>query len=174
MDFKNIKLEDYQPNCQLERIGLNLSNELEREQIFFRLNQRIVGPAIILSEGVIPYLSEQSVCSLANAIHRQSNFKLWISEYYAPEIYPRFQDKKFKAMLGDSPFQFFPSHWFEFFESNGWNQKEIKYLYDVAKQNHRQLPLPWWASVIKLFLSDHMISGVRKLSAYIIFEKHGE
>lgn len=109
MEFKNIKLKDYQPNFKLERIGLNLSHQTEREQIFSALNERIVSPAIVLTEGVIPYLSEESVCSLASSINKQSNFKLWISEYYGPEMYARFQNKKFKAMLGESPFQFFPT-----------------------------------------------------------------
>lgn len=171
MEFKNIKLKDQQPNFPLERIGLDLSNQTEREQIFNALNERTMGPAIILTEGVIPYLSEESVCSLATAIHKQSNFKLWISEYYAPEMYPRFQNKKFKAMLGESPFKFFPSNWFSFFEGCGWNQKEIAYLYDIAKQNRRKFPLPWWAAIMKLFLGEKMMSGVSKLSAYVVFEK---
>lgn len=174
MEFKNIKLKDQQPNFQLERIGLDLSHLSEREKIFNDLNERILGPAIVLTEGVIPYLSEESVCSLAKAIHKQSNFKLWISEYYAPEIYPRFQNKKFKAMLGESPFQFFPSDWHVLFEKCGWNQKEIRYLYDVAKQNGRKFPLPWWASVMKLFLGEKMMSGIRKLSAYIVVENNAE
>lgn len=172
MEFKNIKLKDHQPNFQLERIGLDVSNEIEREKAFNALNKRIDGDAIILTEGLIPYLSENEVNSLAKAIKKQSNFTLWIAEYYAPEVYPRFQDKKFKAMLGRSPFQFFPSDWFAFFENCGWIKKEIRYLYDVAKENNRKFPLPWWASFLKLLIGEERImSGVKKLSAYIVFEK---
>jgi len=171
MNFKNVKLRDHQPNFQLERIGLDLSHQAKREEIFSALNERIIGPAIMLTEGVIPYLSEESVSGLAGAIHRQSNFKLWICEYYAPEIYPRFQDKRFKAMLGEAPFQFFPSNWFEFFKNCGWNQKEVTYLYDVAKQNRRNFPLPWWASLMKLVFGEKMMSRIRKMSTYVVFER---
>lgn len=171
MDFKNIKLKDHQPNFNLERIGLDLSDQTKREEIFCALNERIIGPAIILTEGVIPYLNEESVRGLATAINKQSNFKSWICEYYAPEMYPRFQDKKFKAMLGESPFQFFPSNWFAFFESCGWRQEQITYLYDIAKKNRRNFPIPWWASLMKLFLGEKMMSRIQKMSAYVVLEK---
>ena len=172
MEFKNTKLKDHKPNFQLERIGLDLSHQVEREIIFDALNERIIGPAIILTEGVIPYLSEKSVCSLAKSIHEQSNFKLWISEYYSPELYPRFQNKKFKAMLGESPFQFFPSDWYVFFENCGWKKREIQYLYDVAKQNNRKFPLPWWAALLTLLIGEkRMMSRIRQMSGYVVFEK---
>lgn len=171
VDFKNTRLEGYQPNFELERIGLDLSDEAEREEIFHALNERIRAPAIILTEGVIPYLSEESVSSLAISLTKQSNFKLWISEYYSPELYPRFQHRKFQERLGDSPFQFFPTDWFSFFKHCGWNPREVTYLYDIAKQNQRDFPLPWWARFIKLFLGEKMMHGVQKMSAYVVFEK---
>lgn len=171
--LKKEKLKEQKPRCKLERIGLNLANEAERKKLFDELNHR-VAPALILTEGVIPYLDEPSVSSLANDIKDQSNFKLWITEYYSPEVYPRYQSPKFKSLLGDSPFQFFPSHWFSFFENCGWIQKEMKYLFDVAEKHNRQFPLPWWASLLRCIIGEkRMMKNIRKFSAYIVFEKKG-
>lgn len=172
IELKNEKLKDQKSKCQLERIGLNLSHQTEREKLFGELNHRI-GPALILTEGVIPYLNEDAVSSLATDIKNQSNFKLWIAEYYSPEAYPRYQSSKFKSLLGDSPFQFFPRDWFSFFEDCGWTQKETHYLYDEAEKHNRKFPLPWWALILKSIIGEkRMMKDIRKFSAYIVFEKN--
>lgn len=172
IELKNTKLHDQKPKCKLERIGFNLSNQTDRQKLFSELNNRI-GPALILTEGVTPYLSEGSVRSLANDIQAQSNFKLWIAEYYSPDLYPRYQSPKFKSLLGDSTFQFFPADWFSFFNDCGWTQKEKHYLYDEAEKHKRKFPLPWWASILRTIIGEkRMMKSIRKFSAYIIFEKN--
>lgn len=173
VDFKNEKLAGKAPHCKLERIGLDLSDHAKRKKLFDELNAK-VGPAIILTEGVIPYLDETAVGSLARDIYDQPNFELWISEYYSPEIYPRFQARKFKDSLGDSSFRFFPSDWFAFFEDRGWTQKEIRYLYDEAAGHGRKFPLPRWVSLLKFVFGERRIAArVRRLTAYVVFEKTG-
>jgi methyltransferase (TIGR00027 family) len=171
IELKNEKLGDQIPKCKIERIGLNLADQDERKRLFAELNDRVT-PALILTEGVIPYLSEVSVDNLANDIHQQSNFKLWITEYYSPAIYPRYQSPEFKRLLGDSPFQFFPSDWFAFFESCGWTKKEMRYLLDEAEKHDRRFPLPWWGSLLKFVAGKKTIMGkIRVLQAYIVLEK---
>lgn len=169
--LKNEKLKEKKLNCKLERIGLNLSNQIDRKILFDELNRR-VGPAIILTEGLIPYLTESAVNSIANDIIAQSSFELWITEYYSPEVYPRYQSPKFQNLLGESRFQFFPADWFSFFENGGWVKKEMKYLYDEAIRHNRKFPLPWWASFLRfIFGEERMMKNIRKFSAYIVLEK---
>lgn len=171
IELKNSRLKQYSPNCRLERIGIDLSDLTERKKVFAELNNRS-GPALILTEGVIPYLDEAAVSSLANEIKQQSRFKLWITEYYSPEVYPRYQSPKFNKRLGSSPFQFFPVDWLAFFEQHGWKQKEIKYLHDEALKHKRKFPLPWWASALRFIVGEkRIIHKVRKYSAYLVFEK---
>ncbi len=171
IEFKNDKLKDQTANCELERIAVDLSDRSECVRIFSEINDRS-GSAIILTEGVIPYLTEELVSSLAKDIHHQPNFELWIAEYYAPEMYARYQSPGFKNLLGDAPFRFFPANWFSFFENNGWNRKEIQYLHDVAAKHNRKFPLPWWASVIRTIIGEkRMMKTMRKYFAYIVFEK---
>ncbi|TCV79008.1 class I SAM-dependent methyltransferase [Sulfurirhabdus autotrophica] len=172
IELKNEKLKNQKPKCKLQRTGLNLTDQVERAKLFRALNHR-VGPALILTEGVIPYLTEDSVSSLAKDIKDQSNFKLWLAEYYSPEVYPRYQSLKFRNLLGDAPFQFFPEDWFSFFEDCGWTQKEMQYLHDEAEKHNRKFPLPWWATILRVFIGEKRIMrGARKFSAYIVFEKN--
>lgn len=170
IELKNRRLQNENPKCDLERIGFDLSNRSERQRIFTDLNRR-TGPAIILTEGVIPYLTESLVTDLANDLKTHSNFKLWIAEYYSPQIYPRYQSTEFRKLLGDSPFQFFPADWFSHFENSGWTKKEMRYLYDEAEKLGRKFPLPWWASLLKFVVGQEKIIHNTRVSAYIVYEK---
>ncbi len=171
IELKNERLHDQPPKCRLERIGLDLANSTERRELLAELNSRI-GPALVLTEGVTPYLDEDSVRGLAGDLQSQSNIQLWINEYYAPEVYPRFQSQKHRDLMGNSPFQFFPSDWFSFFEECGWTRKEMQYLYDEAIQRNRSFPLPRWATWLKYILGkDNMMKRIRTFTAYTVLEK---
>ena len=171
IEFKNQKLQEQKPNCQLECIALDLSNHDKRKALFKELNARI-GPALVLCEGVIMYLDEEMVGSLAQDIKEQSNFKLWITNYYSVEIYKIYQSPRFKNLLSKAPFLFYPSDWFSFFKKHGWIQKEILYLYDIAKEHKRSFPLPWWTLPMKCIIGEKkMMKKIRKYIAFVVFEK---
>ncbi len=171
IEMKNIKLKDEKPNCRLKRIAVDLSNGDERRKIFADLN-READSAILITEGVIPYLSEEVVSELAKDLKIQDNFKYWISEYYSPKIYPRFQAQNFRKLFGSSPMQFFPTDWFSFFKTNGWINKEMIYLYDESEKVGRKFPLPRWVSILKLLIGEKKIIENIRLSAYSILEKN--
>jgi methyltransferase (TIGR00027 family) len=170
VEMKNEKLKDQKPNCSLERISLDLSNRELRRKMFTELNAR-VGPAIILTEGVIPYLSEPLVAELAEDIRALPNFKLWIAEYYAPELYRRFQAPAFKKSLGNSPFQFFPPDWFGFFKTHGWTVKENEYLYDEGTRSGRSFPLPAVIAFLKRFANPEKFAKRLRMQSYVVFKK---
>ncbi len=172
IEYKNQKLQEQKPKCKLERIACDLSNHDKRKTLFKELNARI-GPALVLCEGVIMYLDEEAVGSLAQDIKEQSNFKLWIADYYSVEIYKIYQSSKFTNLLSNAPFLFYPSDWFAFFKEHGWIQKEILYLYDIAKAHKRSFPLPWWALPMKFLVGEkRMMKKIRKYTAFVVFEKH--
>ncbi len=169
--LKNEKLKNEVPICQLQRIGLDLANKEVRSKTLARLN-RECGKTLILTEGVIPYLSEAAVAELASELRDQANFELWITEYYSPEVYRVFQSPQMKRLLGDSPFVFFPKDWFGFFRNCGWQQKEICYLFDEGKKHDRQFPLPWFPDLLrKIFGEEFMAKRIRQSFAYVVFEK---
>ncbi len=171
LEFKEQKLKGQKPKCKLQRIACDLSNHAQRKALFKKLDTRI-SPALVLCEGVIMYLDEEGVGALSEDIKEQSNFKLWIVDYYSTEIYKIYQSPRFKNLLSNAPFLFYPSDWFSFFKEYGWIQKEILYLYDIAKEHKRSFPLPWWAVPIKFILGEkRMMKKIKKYTAFVVFEK---
>jgi methyltransferase (TIGR00027 family) len=167
INFKNAKLAQYSPQCKLHRLAVDLSKDSERAATFATLNEQ-VDSALILTEGVVPYLTEDQVAALAHDLKHQPNFSQWISEYYAPKAYPRFQGEAFKKKLGSAQFKFFPPDILAFYAATGWKVQNEYYLYDEGLKVNRPFPLPWWGKlIVKVFGEKGAIENMR-VSAYVL------
>jgi len=158
------------PTCQVTRIAVDLSNDNERKKLFLELG-RHCGRALIITEGVIPYLSEDQTTALARDLFEQPKFAYWIAEYFSPEVYRYLQNGRQLKKMQNAPLQFFPINWFGFFERNGWRPKTIRYTAEESLRLHRSMPMPWFAFLFKLLASKAMIEKSKKMTGYVIFEK---
>jgi hypothetical protein len=66
IEFKEKRLASEKPRCQLERVKLDLANVSERRQMFATINAR-AKKVLVLTEGIVPYLSIEEVGSLARS-----------------------------------------------------------------------------------------------------------
>jgi len=140
------------PGVLLDRFPLDLSHREKRQELFSTLGSQSK-KALILTEGVIPYLTEEQVATLAQDLHAQTSFQSWVAEYYAPELYRYFRSKQRLKQMKNAPFQFFPTEWFAFFKAHGWIPQEVKYLPKEGLKLNRGMPHPWWARIFTLFMS---------------------
>lgn len=170
IDYKTEKLSTVTPVCKLTRISVDLSEALQREQCLTQLNQQ-VQTALVLTEGVVPYLTEEQVRALALDLKKQSNFLYWIAEYYSPKLYPRFQADSFKKQMGSAHFRFFPPECLSFYKSTGWNQKDLYYLNIEGEKLGRRFPLPWWAEIFRLFANKSKLAEKLNLTGYVLLER---
>jgi len=167
---KESTLKSETPSCQLTRIAVDLSNDNERKKLFGELASQS-GKALIITEGVIPYLSEDQTAALACDLFDQPNFVYWIAEYFAPEVYRYLQTRRQSEKMKNAPFQFFPINWFGFFERNGWKPRTIRYTSEESIRLNRAVPMPWFAFLFKLLASKAVIEKSKKMTGYIVFEK---
>jgi methyltransferase (TIGR00027 family) len=170
--FKQEQLRDEKPRCQLERVALDLSNDKARREFFAKINSQ-PGKILVLTEGVIPYLSEAHVALLADDLAAQSQFHFWIVDYFSHDT------KKFRhevqRKMPNAPFLFWPIDWFGFFKSHGWIPKEIRYLALEGERVKRPIPLPWIPRVI-LGLLGYLAPRARfiaykKFAGYVLLER---
>ncbi|MCB0371039.1 MAG: class I SAM-dependent methyltransferase, partial [Bdellovibrionales bacterium] len=119
IEFKEKILMNEKPKCKLERIRLDLSNSEERKSLFNSINQR--GKKIlILTEGVVIYLSNSAAAELATDLYFFDNFKLWIVDYISPEAAAYRDRRQSQNKMKNAALLFSPKNWFEFFENQGW------------------------------------------------------
>lgn len=143
IDLKNDKLKNEKPKCVLERISLDLSIESVRDH-FLKEVSSTSKKVLVMTEGVVPYLSNEDAKSLALALHAQDNFAFWITEYYSPEILKFLRTPKRLKQMKNAPFLFYPENWFSFFKECGWDQYETKFFAVESEKLGRTPPTPGW------------------------------
>ena len=169
IEYKSEKLKNERTTCRLERVSLDLSN-IDERQIFFNKVNKDAKKTLILTEGVIPYLSEAEVSSLASDLYAQNSFLFWIAEYYSHEMYKHLRNSKKNKEMLNSPFKFFPNNWFNFFNERSWQEREIFYLIEEGRKLGRSFPIPWWARVLHFITPNQRLEQFQKMSAYVLFQ----
>jgi methyltransferase (TIGR00027 family) len=171
IDYKEQKLANEKPKCQLTRIRLDLADEKARRASFSDINENAGKSVLVLTEGVIPYLTEDHVSALARDLHSQDRFHYWVAEYYSPRVWRYLRSKRMRRQMRNAPFQFFPADWFGFFAKAGWNERETRYLPVESQRLGRPIPAPWWTVLLTRFMPAEKRESLRKLSGYLLLER---
>ena len=141
LEYKQEHLGREQAPCSLERIKLDLANVTARREVFADLGRR-VKKALIVSEGLIIYLSREEVAALAADLAGPSSFRSWILDLTSPALL-RMLKKGMGAHLerAGAPLKFGPEEGPDFFLRYGWKAVHAQSLAHVAARVRR---LPLW------------------------------
>ncbi len=170
--FKEERLQHQSPRRRLSRLKRDLANKTEREQVLADANAR-AKKILVLTEGVVPYLSEEDVASLAGELKSLDRVAYWVVDYISA-IASKYRPRQMKRKMQNAPFKFEPEDWFGFFERHGWRSKEMRYFADEADRLKRPLQFPLWIKLIWVvrakFLSKQRRKFFRKLAGYALLE----
>jgi methyltransferase (TIGR00027 family) len=170
VDHKEAMLAKEAPKCRLERVRLDLADRGKRKELLAALANR-GKKALVLTEGVIPYLSEEQVSGLAEDLHQHGSFRYWIAEYIAPQAYRFLQSRKRARQMRNAPFRFYPADWLGFFQQRGWRKQEIKFLLDESLKVNRVPPRPWWLALVSWFADKDKLRERMRFMAYVLLER---
>ena len=132
IDVKNEQLAEDRPNCRLERFAFDLTDRARRRELFNDVSKG-ASKLLVITECVIPYLTEADVAELADDLRGLETACDWIVDCLPYQLI--LHDRAPKAV-----FKFRPSDWFGFFNAHGWRVKEISYLSEAAKRLGRPFP----------------------------------
>ncbi len=169
IEFKEKQLGDERARCSLERVGLDLRDAVARRELLERMASGAKS-ALVLTEGVVPYLSCDETAALAADLLAQPTFNFWVLDYFSPQLLALRDRSKRSEQMARAPFKFRPDDWNGFFAERGWLVKEMRYLGDVGRRLGRPAPLPWWVRLIMPLLSKR--KAIRRLTGYAILRKH--
>ena len=147
--FKAGKLAGEHPACQLERIALDLSDRNARRQLLGTLTTRGRN-VLVITEGLLIYLSEPAVSSLAEDLTSTSSVRWWIFEIVKAALLQRLQRTMGKRLAeqANAPLQFGPAEGPAYFEQFGWRVVESASMLRTAAKLHR---LPWYLRPLTFF-----------------------
>jgi methyltransferase (TIGR00027 family) len=136
LDYKEIVLRDERPVCALERIRLDLSDLSKRQELFARLGQS-AKRVLIITEGLMIYLTPEAVGELAADLSAPASFHSWIVDIASPGLLRMLRKRMASQLKEAAPFKFAPEEGPVFFAQRGWKPVEVQSLLKNAARLKR-------------------------------------
>jgi methyltransferase (TIGR00027 family) len=168
LDYKEKLLAGERPACALERIRLDLSDTAARREVFARLG-REANRVLILTEGLLIYLSEEEVASLATDVAAPASFQRWVIDLASPGLLRMLQRTVgVQTGQGGAPLKFGPKEGPGFFTRAGWKPADVRSLLHTAAGLKR---LSFWMRLLALFPASNGAQGSRPWGGVCLLAK---
>lgn len=168
LTYKEEILANERPACALERVRLDLSDENARRALFAELDRR-ANKILVLTEGLLIYLSAEEVAALARDLAAGAHFQRWILELSSPGLLKMMQKTTGKELSQvGAPFKFAPAEGPAFFAQHGWEPVEVKGLLKTATKFKRP---PFFLRLLGLLPEQKKPAGNRPWSGVCLFKK---
>lgn len=137
LTYKEKILEKEKPSCALERVRLDLSDQNARRALFADLNRR-ANKILIVTEGLLIYLSAEQVAALAEELAGSSHIERWVTDVVSPGLLRMMQRTTGKNLSEvGAAFKFAPAEGPAFFTSHGWVPADVQGLLKTATRFKR-------------------------------------
>ena len=150
LDEKVEVLASAKPACVIERVAVDLADDRARASLFDRVaasHTRVV----VVTEGLLVYLDEARVASLADGLRARRPMRRWILESVAPEVLKRNMRAWGKVLAqANAEWKFARPDGFDFFRQRGWSTAENRPFMTEARRLGRdnEVPLAWLLGVL--------------------------
>ncbi len=140
LTYKEAMLAGEKPKCRLERVRLDLADRDARRELFQRLS-RDAAKALVISEGLLIYLTTEDVSSLARDLADAPAFQNWVIDIASPALLRMLQKKMGQQLAqGNSAMKFAPEKGADHFREHGWKPVQVQSMLHTAARLKR-LPL---------------------------------
>ena len=147
IEYKNDKLASVTPSCRLKRIVADLSLESERRKVFSEIALNGERP-LIVTEGLLNYLSETAVTGLSFDLAKYFVGAYWLMDFMAPDFFESFRaawteskNKFAEYETGETKFRFVADNGSRFFEPQGWSESMFQSFELGAQIIERPFPI---------------------------------
>ena len=174
LNYKTEALRNEKPVCRYEAVTLDLTDVQKRQALFAQLG---VGSsessrALIVSEGLLIYLTPEQVASLAADLHAQPSFHWWLIDLASPQLLKRMSQTWGKTLeASGAPFLFAPAEGTEFFRSSGWHEAVFRSTWEEAQRLKRTMKGAWLWNLIGRLYPKRIREGIRRFSGYVLLER---
>jgi methyltransferase (TIGR00027 family) len=124
--YKATKLDGHRPACVLERVAMDVTDRASRRRLFQRIGAA-AQQVLVITEGLLVYLTEEQVASLARDLHEQPQLQWWLCDIVSPIAL-----RVLAQLLGDSPrarhveLRFATEEGPGFFQPYGWECADFR------------------------------------------------
>ncbi len=168
LELKNSKLAGHEPRCKLERVAADLLNRASRDELFARYAAS-TRSILVITEGVIPFLSNEDAATLAGDLSAIPSIRFWIQDFdnAGKRSLPRGWAERLKA----APYRFQVTDWFEFFKLAGWRSSKLITSAEESERINRPYPWDFPFGLIMRTIPREMRQRILSLSGAVMMEK---
>lgn len=171
LDYKVEMMANEKPVCEYEAIRLDLREGPKRRALFTQLGSH-ARRILVVTEGLLIYLTPEQVGELARDLHEMPSFQWWLIDLANPmllKIMERSWGKSVQA--GNAPFLFAPANGTEFFRPFGWEELEFRSTMEEARRLKRQMRMMWLWRFLGSFSSAEKKKQMRRMSGIVLLER---
>lgn len=166
--YKESKLADARPQCRLERIALDLTDRAARHRLFEQLNEES-RQVLVITEGLLIYLTHEDVAALAEDLHAPPHFRWWIADVLTPELFEWLLKRQFKTFAtGSVRMHFAPPGGVAYFERFGWRAHTVRRMTVESRRLKRQMPRAWVFRLLSALSPKRVREQYSKFESYFL------
>ena len=166
--YKEEILANEKPVCQLECVRLDLADVRARRELFERVG-RDAHKVLILTEGLLIYLTADEVGALAQDLAAPPSFQRWVLDLASPGLLRLMQEKMGTQLdQAGAPFKFAPAEGPAFFTRHGWHPADVRSMLKTARRLKR---LPFLMRLIAMLPESKNPPPSRPWSGVCLMEK---
>jgi methyltransferase (TIGR00027 family) len=139
------------PRCRHEAIAADLADPAQRREVLARVGA-MGGRALVVTEGLLIYLTPHDVAALAADLHAQPSFRWWLTDLASPQLL-KWMEKSWGKHVreGNAPFRFAPADGSGFFARHGWREARWSSTMEDAHRLRREMRAAWlWRALGRL------------------------
>jgi methyltransferase (TIGR00027 family) len=170
-EYKASRMRDVKPVCNYEAIAADLTNTAMRDALFSQIGGAS-SKMLVITEGLLIYLSPEEVTALADALHSMRSARWWITDVASPMLLEWVRRSWGKSLeKGNAPFKFGPEDSAAFFGALGWKETVYRSQVEEARRLHREMRGMWFWRFVTRFMSAKRQAAGRKMSGVILLER---
>jgi O-methyltransferase involved in polyketide biosynthesis len=171
LSYKTETLRDAAPVFRYEAASADLTDASARAALFARLGAEGRN-ALVVTEGLLIYLSAEQVGALARDLHAVPSFRWWLIDLASPallQIMTRMWGRSVRD--ANAPFRFAPAEGTAFFRQFGWREVQFRSAMHEARRLRREMRMMWlWRSLAR-FRSRAKREEIQRLSGIVLLER---
>lgn len=172
LDYKLETLRDEKPVVRYEAVRLDLTDAARRRALFAQVGSES-SRVLVLSEGLLIYLTPDDVAGLARDLHAPRNFRWWVIDLASPTLLKWMSRSWGKGVeAGNAPFRFAPEESTKFFEPCGWREEQFRSSLLEAKRLNRQMQLAWLWSLLGKLRSKQAQESFKRFSGIVLLQRN--
>jgi methyltransferase (TIGR00027 family) len=169
--YREEHLAGERPGCVHENVAADLTDAGQRAAAFSRVGAA-AAPVLVVTEGLLVYLTAEQVAALARELHAQAAFRWWLIDLASPRLLAMLAKGWGKSLAaGNAPMQFAPPEGTKFFEPHGWREVEYRSAWEESFRLNRTMPLgQLWRFIGRLMSKKRQEAG-RRMSGFVLLER---